>query len=477
MFMANIQLADKIVTTAGLESPPTMGWTSGAVDPDQSYITIAIAPAGVGTVVRSVIGQFTATTATFDLTVSGETRLPTGCIVFGSHATALDTLTDNASFSMGFTDFVDVGQVGANDEHGVATTSDSNKHHQETNIIQIATPGTATVIRSATVEQITGGIRLTPVQSGTQFRVQAIIIFGTKCKAFSSNGDGNLAIDETFAIAHDMSTEPGAGFYGFNEENGGSGGSFKMSMGFHAYDGSIKQNCVTWFTESGAAITNNRTRVVSTQCVGEINSAGNNRRGAELTSIDTTNCTYTNRNVANVEKYIGLLLECADVNSDVLIVDTPTTAASDWNYNSLSFTSQFVAFLTNRTTTVDSHKSDVDAGTGSFAAMDTDGGIHSTSFAMEDGLTLSMENTNTASELAQALFSATELGNDSHLMNNHSFTSDGWDFLAANITTADGTVRKWPMLAISEVIVAGGSSEDDSGVARGVARGTDRGIS
>jgi hypothetical protein len=474
--MANIQLADKIVTTAGLESPPTMGWTAGTTAPDQSYITVAFSPAST-TVVRTVAGQLTATTAVTSLTVTGETRHPTGCIVVCSWATALDTETADAEISYGLTDFQTVGQVGANDEDGQSTASDGNKQHQETNIIQMCTPGTGTVTRSATVAAIPGGIEVTPVQSGTQHRFMAMVFFGTKCHAFSSNGDGNLAINETFDIAHDMVTEPGAGFYGFTEEDIGAGGALKISFGMHAYDGTIKQGCCTWFGESAAATTNNRTRVVSTQCVGEINSAGTNRRGAELTAIGTVNCTYTNRNVANVEKYIGLLVECADISTDMLMVDSPTTSASDWNYTSLGFKPQAVCLIPNRCDVLDSHEQGTDAGSGGFAAFDMDGGIYSAVWSARDGRDLSSVTTDTASELATALVCVNETGakpdTNGHDMDNHTFTSNGWTFAAANITAADGTARKWPMIAFGRVSAG---LPGYTGSRRGVARGLRRGI-
>jgi hypothetical protein len=453
MFMANIQYADKIITSAGLESPPTMGWTAGATSPDQSYITIALEPKEA-TVVRTLAGQLTATTAVTQSTVSGETRHPTGCIIACSWATALDTETSDAEISFGLTDFLTVGQVGANDEDGISTTSDAAKQHQETNIIQMCTPGTGTVVRSATVAAIPGGIEVTPVQSGTQFRYMAVLFFGTKCFAFSSNGDGNLAIDETFDIAHDMVTEPGAGFYGFSEENIGTGGALKISFGMHAYDGSIKQACCTWFGESGAATTNNRTRVVSTQCVGEINSAGTNRRGAELTAIGTVNCTYTNRNVANVEKYIGLLVECDDIATDLAIIDSPTSSGSDWAYSGLAFQPQAVCLVPNRCDVVDSHEQGSDAGTGGFAAFDKDGGIFSAVWSSRDGRDLSSVTTDTASELATALVCVNEFGTkpdtNGHDMDNPTLNGSGWTFAAADIAAADGTARKWPMIAFEE---------------------------
>ena len=406
------------------------------------------------TKIRTVQGQFTSDTSTFDLTVSGESRTPTGAVVIVTEATALDTETAHASFSWGATDFTDVGQMNFNDEDAQGT-ADSARAHQETDIIRVMTPGTSTVVRSATIAAVTGGIiRFTPGESGTQFRVQAIIIFGSVCKFFSSNGDGNLLIDEEFIIAHGMTTEPGAGFYGFNLRNTNNAGSGFIGLGFHAYDGTIEQASCCWAFDNGEATTSNNARATGTatpRCVESTNNSGAANDALELTAIDTTNVTYTNRVSGSVHKYMGLLVECDDIKTKCEFIDSPTTAASDWNYSGTSFKPQFAAMVMNRIASFDTNEADADAGVGSFCAIDEDGSEHSAAFSSENGA----DTSNCGSEMATTMFCPTELGADSHLMANPTFNSTGWKVTAANITAADGTIRRWPVLVFEQV--AGGA--------------------
>ena len=398
------------------------------------------------TKIRTVIGQFTSDTSTFDLTVSGETRNPTGCIVMVTHATALDTETAHLSYSWGATDFTDVGQMQCTDEDAQGT-SDSARSHQETNIVEIATPGTNTIIRSATISAIAGGVRLTPVQTGVQFRVQAILIFGSACKFFSDNGDGNLAVDETFQIAHGFTTEPGAGFYAFNLRNANGAASAFLGLGFHAYNGSsIEQASCCWGFDNGEATTDNYARATASRVVDSTSVSGGANDSLDLTAIDTTNVTYTNRDSACVHKYMGLLVECDDVTTKCEYIASPTSAGSDWDYTGTTFTPQFAAMVMNRIATVGTEESDSDAGAGSFCAIDEAGSEHSCAWSSEDAVGTS----NTQCELAQTMFCPLETGGDSHLMANPTFNSTGWTVAAADITAANGTTRRWPGLSIAQ---------------------------
>ncbi len=410
------------------------------------------------TAIYTELGQFPNGSGTFDVTNATEVsaaRTPTGLVVMACSAVNLDSPTHHLLNSWGVTDFTDVGAIHVTDEHNSVTLSDCTRLHNETNIIQILNPGQTSVDRSATVAAITGGVRFTASSGSDLYRVHCILIFGTVCKAFSTEGDGSMAADETVDIAHGMSTEPGAGFYGYSRRDNAGSSDMRFSLGFHAYDGVIKQACCGWTSENGEdpSRSANRTFGDGTNnlvLVGSSASAGPNL-GLELTAIDTTNVTYTNRFGTNTDKYVGLLLECEDVATDLAIINSPTTAGSDWNFNGLSFQSQFVAFLTNRTTVVNVAEQSGDGGCGGFAAMDEEGREHTTSWSTEDNLDLSSVNTNTNGEMSQALFSPTETGTNSHLMVNPTFTADGWDFLAADITTANSTIRKWPMLAIEQL--------------------------
>ena len=403
------------------------------------------------TVIRTQAGVFPTDTSTFDITVASA-GTPTGVVVMVTSATVLDTNTDHGILSWGVTDFTTVGCVSVNDEDA-QTTTDGRTDLQATNIINVTSPGTSTVLRSATVATTTDGVRFTPIQSGTAYRVHVILIYDTACFAFVSNGDGSLDANETFTIAHGFTTEPGAGFYGYGDViTGGISNDWRLGLGYHAYDGSISQAAASWFFRGGQGTSESNSRVAIDRCCHGLTSTGAEADGLELTAIDTTNCTYINRVVsANTSDWIGFLLECIDVSSVVTMVDSPTSSTVDWNYTSLSFQPQFVSLLTNRNVTVASDESDSDAGTGAIVTMDSVGVELSSSFSSQDAVSTS----NTKSKMSQALVSLTHTGGNTHLMVNPTFTATGWDFAAADITVANSTIRRWPALSISILTDAG----------------------
>ena len=404
------------------------------------------------------LGVFPNGSGTFDVTNATEvtaTRTPTGCVVMCVNATALDTPTNDVVLSWGITDFTTIGQISCTDEDNVSPVTDVSIRHNEVNIIQMLDPGTTGVDRSATVAAITGGVRFTASTGTRLYRVQVILIFGTVCKAFSIDGNGGWLTDETENVAHGMTTEPGAGFYGFNRRDNGGAGSFRWSLGFHAYDGVIKQCNTTWTSENGADPSQNTSRTYGDGTFDRVvcgqSAIGGAQDSLELTAIDTTNVTYTNRDATHSNKIIGLLLECEDVKTDIAIINSPTNPAVDWTYAGIGFQPQFVSLCVNRNTVVDVSKTDGDAGAGAFVSMDEEGRQHSMAWSMVDNLDLTSVTTNTSCELAQELFCPNETGANSHLMKNPTFNSTGWVFGAADITSANGTVRKWPMLAIEQL--------------------------
>ncbi len=403
------------------------------------------------TKVRTLISVFPTDTSTFDVTVPGETRDPTGCVVVALEAINLDTNDDDYVISFGVTDFTDVGQVGTDNEHG-QTTTDCQRKHNETNIIEITDPGEfgSPVLRSATVAAIAGGVRFDPVQSGTAHRLQITLIFGSACKAFSDAGDGSMADGETQTIAHGLDTAPKAGIYGFNNEHNSADGMCNISIGFHSGTSTIKQSAFGWRLRTGRTTTDGHGRLPTDRVGFLANNAGGEFNGREMTTNDATNCIYTNRSGGSDGNLVGLLIECDDISVDHLIVDSPTTAASDWDYTVLAFRPQCVLMLLTRATAIDSAINNNEiACTFGFCAFDEDGSIHAAAAAAEHGIVLG--NTNTQTRLSQALFLTDDDGTTDFDMDNPVLKNTGWSFAADDINTADGTVRKWPMLAFEQV--------------------------
>ena len=119
-------------------------------------------------------------TAAFDILISGEARVPTGCMLIGVNADTNDTTQVNFIWSVGFTDFTNTAVVGANSKQGAVNPSDTHSFHDESaTILQLTTSGTGTVYRSATIAAKAGGITVTPGQSGDATFISVVLVFGT----------------------------------------------------------------------------------------------------------------------------------------------------------------------------------------------------------------------------------------------------------------------------------------------------------
>ena len=281
-------------------------------------------------------------TSTLDVTVSEETSdSPDGCIVVCSTATSLSTNTNDAIYSYGFSDFTNEYSVGYQSEHGVGTTNGNRT--MRTTVIGLLDPGAATIDRSATVTAITGGIRLTPVQSGSAFRIMVTLIFGTSCYAFTTEGDGTLDDTETVAIGHAFENPPKFGVFGFaNIVDDGSGTDARLSIGMFAdnLSGSPfpKQHSWTVFRNDGQTTTSLNSYLSNAYVVG--NNSGTSLGWAmSVTSNDVSSTTFTVDlgSALTGANFCGMLVEANDIEVDIEAVAMPTTAAADWDYTSLAF--------------------------------------------------------------------------------------------------------------------------------------------
>ena len=413
----------------------------------------------MASVIRSRSATFTTDTSTFDVEVSSEVgvRNPTGCIVIASYAEVVGTTAAHHVLSCGVTDFTTTACCASNDEDGINNPGDSYSVHNETDIINLTTPGIGTTVRSATVAAKSGGVTFTPGESGTAYKFQVILIFGAACHAFSSQGSGSMGIDDTFDITHGLGVKPNAGFYfGQDNYNGGTADAI-LSIGLHADTGSIVQRCL--YMRSRSNNTNSITlgTIATNRVSTNIGNAGAENSGYELTTNDATKCTYTNRIGANTsEGLIGLLVDFDDVDVLLATVDTPTTPASDWNYNGTTFTPQFVYAAISPHTTEGTVETSGDGGVVGITAWDTGGAEHTTSVGTEDGLVLSSVVSHTWCSLNAKIFGTDDAETTLFDLDDPTFTTDGFDFAADDIITMNGTSRKWPMLLIEEGTGGGG---------------------
>jgi hypothetical protein len=411
---------------------------------------------------ESTTGQFPNGADWFDVTLAGETRLPTGAVFVASEAETLNTQELDAVQSIGATDFQGNSWCCSySDEDAVATTDCHRGHTEAGDVIQIYVEGTTTINVSATAVAIPGGVRIIPGESSTNTNfVQVTLIFGTACKAYSTDGDGSIAVSETFTVAHGMTTAPGAGIHVTSyEDETIAGADATISLGFHTYDdATIVQVCQALLLDNAVTTTSNHLRHASNRSHMVLNTSGSAIQACEITAIDTTNVTFTQRSGTMVDKYCGLLIECDGIQTEIADVLHPTTAASDWNVNDFSFQAQFAWVINTRMDALDNNTSGSNAGTFGLIGMNADGTSVSAVTASDDGRDATASNTNTESHLNNNFFTLTDGGATHASLDNHTFTTDGWDVLAADITTATTGIRYYSTL-IFEVAAAGANTD------------------
>lgn len=404
----------------------------------------------MATVVGNASGQLEADTSTTDLTLGGEGRSPTGAVVFCTTATAQNTNTDDSALSVGFTDFTN-SYAGGNTAEDAQGTTDTASESITGSVLLVLDPGTHAVNRNCTVAAISGGIRLTPAQSGTQYQVYAILIFGAECKAFELL-DG-IGADSTDAVAHGLSGKPNFGWSYYVAADFATGvNNARAQMGVFEDDGTITQKSAGVIFQHNQIDGEAHGRVVTDRFNFTINvGSGSVAAGAEITGNDATNFTLTARVATWAAPLMGLLVYASDVTAEVHSVDSPTTAASDWNFNSSSVTGQHLTLINTMIQTEGSDVTD-SADAGSFGVFATDGTNEFSACVADEN---AADPSNTASRLSADLHLLADDQTDAFEMGSFSFTSDGWDVTSANITTANGTTRKWLALLLSEAAAGG----------------------
>lgn len=407
---------------------------------------------GTTTKIEGTYGQFGSDAAEFNIQLTDEDRYPTGVILFATQCSTINAEALDNVVSVGFSDFTTSTVCAASDEDAVTPTDGSRAHHDSSttlDVIRVLSPGSTTFTRTAQVYPIPGGVRVIPGESGTDHIVMAVFSFGTPCHVFSSDGDGTLSIDETFAITHGFSRAPKAGMYMCSfEDNSTTTFSFQMSLGFHAYDdATITQAAMAWGYDSAVNTSACNSRHSTSRVCSVINATnGNEVEGCELTALNATTCTYTNRVGEAVDKYCGILFECDDLSAEVANITHPTDAGVDWNVNDFTITPQTALVILTRQQSINNNETDGDAGVGGLVCMNADGSNISASWASQDARDTTASNSNTESQINNDFFGHTHAGGTHVQLNNHTFTSDGWDVTDANITTATPGTRYWPVL-------------------------------
>ena len=387
-------------------------------------------------------------TTPFPVTIPGETRVPTGCVVVATYDQSIigDLVAGNPSYelSFGVTDFVTQAVISASDKDNAAVT-DTISHHRETAIVYITTPGGNTIERTATVAAIAGGVTVTPGEAGEQFNLQVHLLFDAPCFAFSTDGGGTVLSDASIDIAHNLGIAPGCGFYGSTHIYQGVLSVAQISIGVHGTEGGVTQRCMAQRSLNGQAFTTIRGHITSQRVSMIMQNNGLKRSGYELTTNGVNTNVYTNRDGDAINTgFIGLLVNLGVTRASTIMMDIPINAAVDWSESSLPFFPQYVFNIGSSAEVEDIAIQTSDAGQMGIIAMGENqqhssmlvaselNAAPSNSFSLR---TFGIHGTDADGVIVLAAF-------------DHVFQTGGFLIPAADLSVMPSVLRKWPSLFI-----------------------------
>lgn len=393
-------------------------------------------------------------TSVQNITIVGETRVPTGCIIRCSYAD-LESLGDvngvvpifEASYSLGVTDFTDVACV-SNTTEDEQQPSDNHQAHDDASgdIIRLLQPGSSTVLdRSASVAAIAGGIALTPGEAGDNFILQVTLIFGAECKAFSFGGAINNAVETD--VAHGLSGKPECGWIsGATVFQGTSDSRAQVAWGLFSDDGGIKQHAISQ-RSSDASTSKVHGESATDRVFISVFDTGNVLYGMEMTGNDATNSSFTLRgnNAASVA-LIGLLTHMGDVTADLQILNLPINPSLNWIVNSVGFVPQYMCSIVTQAVNADGPINQFDASTMGMAELD-DAAVDST---IQYSVRHNIQPTETYSLASNGFVVSSGSQGLRSAMYNPFLTSNGFQVSALDIQLLDSTSRILPTLFIEQ---------------------------
>lgn len=395
-------------------------------------------------------GTFPADTSTFDVTWSGA-GTPKGVIVFASGATTDNTTAAGAYLGCGVSDFTTAASVSTYMVDNVAAT-DGQRVHDTGNVIELHDEA-GTIVRSATVATTTDGVRFTPNETGTAYKVLVIGVFDNAAFAFT---DGDATADAgTFGVTHGLPSEPHGGVFCYSgvgpDATDGSAG--QMSIGFfHDADaGGFIQRSAGFRFQQGQADGTPHAQLFTDRVAALVNNVGESFHEVEVTGNTATTTTFTARGAALTGDVVGLLFP-ADVNLiDLDTWDSPNATGAFTNTEP-GFRAASTIVVGTQLTAVDTATTDV-AGAGTMTVFATDlTDEYSVSVMDEQGAA----NSDTASRFSSELWIGNDDQTEAYACNTFAENALGF---AATCDAANGTTHRWIALTIKSVTSSSGVSQ------------------
>jgi len=404
--------------------------------------------------VRMGSGVLAADTTATDVTWSG-LGTPDAAIVVATINTSLDGQQAGIAASIGYTDFTTQFCITYSHEDGLSTRRARNGS-DTSHILAVHDDNSDAFDRQATISAITDGIRLTPTASGNVKSFIVIAFFGGSWNCFQKSSTQSVAGTEVFA--HGLGTKPNFGFFACSDAYNAAGNvGAEVGWGMFTDDGTIVQRAFGMDYTAGGTGTAGSYGILNTNRVCSTIDSAAQDFGFELTGNDATNVTLTVRDVATVANLVGGLVCLSSESVKLATVNSPNSAASDWNVNDTTFTPQAVIGILTGLSTADSvDPSDPGGCVTPFFGMSDQGVEISASTRLNDGSDPAEADSYIDSNEVRLL----DVTGFNYLYQwaNPSFTTDGFDVAAADITAASASTHLFPMLFIGQEAAGQGAA-------------------
>lgn len=384
----------------------------------------------------------------FDVTCASH-GIPVASIFVGNQTLAYETDADDAFNSLGVDDYTTRAYHSSNDEAQQGTTDSCSEHNN--NAMKWSSQGSCIVRRTISAATTTDGITITPAGGSTElYGGFAVNFHANDCHAFSA-GTGTTDTN-TFAVTHTLGNTPNFGIFSYGEAHEGISGHGKTSIGFFDDNGGTHIQVaytVTWRNAQPDGTAN--ARLFSDRVGGTTeDSSGAEDESIELTANNATTTTFTAHNTLEGD-LVGILCYEPDYQVFVGNIDSPDTAASDWDETTAGFLPEFVMMVMTNATVVDTTMTD-DPEAGNISVFVTDFTTEVSAAAAAEG---GASNTNTESRLDRDMYLADDDGTNDYLGTDMTAEATGIQITAANLTIADATTHLWPTLMLGPVAAGG----------------------
>ena len=408
----------------------------------------------MGRAVRYVADFFPSTVGEVTLTAADRTDMPTAAIIEVVKSTG--GLQNGAAYSRCVTDFTRTGILNGFDLHGTTVMQSGREH--VTGIEQFGTtPGVRlldavdgttpfTPIALAEFEPVAGGIRLDT--TGGSYAIQVTLLFEWNAYVVNDDGDGSWSTDEAIALNHGLGAPAGLGFVFSNSLFDSANNHMNMSVGLFIDDGAfdddnnwvpdISQYCAGYRWQNAVSTTNTAGRLYSNRVAALCNNSGGSFSSQEVTYNDTNLLQITNRDGgAAGAGVVALLLDTQGIDVALEVIDLPSSGASDWEYNGTVFEPGALFGIMTQFTALDTGAGSSLAGGYSMVGWADDGSSMSLGMTSVDNVTTSDTSSHSSDTSLQ---NYSDDGTLTHQVDDLTFTADGFDVLAADLT-ATGSAK------------------------------------